>query len=138
MVVLLSFGMTSAQDGNNKERIHAIKVGFITEKIQLTTDQAAKFWPVYNRYEDERGTLRRNFYAKYPRDKQQDQQSSMQYVDDNLAYQEQQVALKRKYKDEFLKIISAQQLAQLYQAEREFKKMLVDQLKDKRGGKEVQ
>jgi hypothetical protein len=40
----------NAQDGI-RDRIKAQKVAYITEQLDLTVDEAQKFWPIYNRYE---------------------------------------------------------------------------------------
>jgi phosphoribosylamine-glycine ligase len=42
--------------------------------------------------------------------------------------------LRKKYKDEFLKVISPQQLATLIESEKEFKRLLLQQMKDRRAG----
>ena len=49
------FSGIKAQDGDKTraEKIEALKIAFITQKLQLTTDEAQKFWPVYNQYENE-------------------------------------------------------------------------------------
>lgn len=139
LLLLLAFmcNMVAAQPRERFERIHAIKVGYLTDKLHLTPEQAAKFWPVYNQYEDERHNMRREYLAKY-RDNQpnRDREEAMKYIDDNLDYQEAELKLKRKYKDAFLKIISAQQMADLYQAERDFKKMLIQQLRERRAARQ--
>ena len=36
-----------------QEKIEAMKVGFITQKLDLSSEEAQKFWPVYNKYQDE-------------------------------------------------------------------------------------
>jgi hypothetical protein len=59
--------------------------------------------------------------------------TSRQFIDDDLDYQQQVLDLKRRYNNRFLKIISPQQLAELYKAEREFLQMLQQKLKDRRG-----
>lgn len=41
-----------------KEQIRALKVGFITNELSLTTDEAAKFWPIYNAFDDKQFELR--------------------------------------------------------------------------------
>jgi len=35
-----------------KEEIYALKVAFITNKLPLTSNEAEKFWPIYNAFED--------------------------------------------------------------------------------------
>lgn len=118
--------------GRNMERIHTIKVGYITDRIHLTAQQASRFWPVYDQYEADMRALRQEIRRKYRGQGQQN--DSRQFIEDDLDAQEQIIATKRKYKDQFLQIISSQQLADLYVAEREFRKLLMQQLKN-RGGR---
>lgn len=131
---LLAFTATGAwaQKGDRFERIHAAKVAFITDRLHLSSEQSARFWPVYDRYEQEVKELRKRFLGRYNDGQRypETEQESRQLIDDNFDFQEQQLALKRKYKDEFLKILSPVQLASLYTAEREFKRILLDRLKD--------
>ncbi len=122
--------------GARAERINAIKVGYITDKLKLNSSQATAFWPVYNEYERELREARRSFRQKY-RSGAADENNARarSYIEDNLDLQEATVGIKRKYKDRFLKVISAQQLAALYEAERDFKKQLIRQLRQGRGNK---
>lgn len=41
-----------------KEQIKALKVGFITNELALTPDEATKFWPIYNDFDDKQFELR--------------------------------------------------------------------------------
>lgn len=122
--------------GGQGERIRAIKADFIKERIQLTGAQASRFWPVYNRYEDEQRDVRRKFRSKYPQQQRgsRNEFQSRQFVDDNIEFREERLDVERKYKDEFLRVISAQQLAKMYEAERDFKRMLLDNLRERRDG----
>ena len=40
---------------DKKEKVKALKVAYITEQLDLTTEEAQKFWPIY--------TLRPLFYV---------------------------------------------------------------------------
>ncbi|PZF74212.1 Spy/CpxP family protein refolding chaperone [Taibaiella soli] len=137
LIILIIAGFTASNAQPQKERferIHAAKVSYITDKLNLTSEQAARFWPVYNQYDDAIRSLRRSYFDKYGQpgqNKTLSEAESRKYIDDNLNFQEAQLNLKRKYKDEFLKVLTPQQLAQLYQAERDFKGLLLQQLKDK-------
>ena len=56
-----SFSVLQAQDGEIQSRKNSgFKNAFITQKLQLTTDEAQKFWPVYNQYENEIQSLQLN------------------------------------------------------------------------------
>lgn len=125
LIVLSCTTLLAQPKGERFEKIHAIKVAYITDKINLTPEQAERFWPVYNRYGDEMRAVRRAY--------KEQQGNAMRSIDEDIEAQEKILNLRKKYKDEFLKVISAQQLSQLYDAEREFKKMLIQQLKQRRG-----
>lgn len=134
MLFVLGFTAVQAQQGNEEQqRIRAYKVKLITERLKLSDEQATKFWPVYTRYESERKGIWRSFKQKYQEKNpgNTDREKARQYINDNIEYQEQIVEVKKKYKDEMLKVISPQQLAALYQAERDFYNDLIKQLRDK-------
>ena len=136
LLLVMFVGFANAQPHMERrfERIHAIKVAYITDKMHLSADQSARFWPVYNRFDDEKREMRRNFFKKYKNsDNTSSAEGAMRYIDDDLDYQEQELALRRRYKEKLLKVLSPEQLAELYKAEREFKEMLLQQLKGKRG-----
>jgi len=136
IVFLLAFLITNATgfaQGKRAEKIQALKVAYITEKVKLTSSQAEQFWPVYHRYEEDLRHLRLDFLKRYKNQTRNfSEEEARRYVDDNLDYQDELVDLKRRYKAEFLKTISAQQLTALYAAEREFRQMLIQKLRERR------
>lgn len=136
LLMLASCTAAFAQEGDdqNWEKIRAIKVGYITEHVHLSDDQAAKFWPVYDGYQQERRSKRREIMQKYMATHAGATKSQARaQLDGDLDYQANELELKRKYKDRLLQIISPQQLTRLYEAERDFRKMLLDQLRSSKG-----
>ena len=95
--------------------------------MKLSGQQSEKFWPVYNRYEAEMKVVWRAM--RELREKGAEHNNSKQAVDELQRLEEQRVKIRGKYKDAFLKVISADQLAAMYNAESEFKKMLLERLK---------
>lgn len=134
-ITLTTFTAAFAQREKTVERIHAAKMAYITDRLHLSQRQAADFIPVYKDYEREVRETRMAFFKKYrgadPADV--DDSTSRQLVDDNLDYQQKVIEIKRKYKDQFLKIISPRQFTALNAAEREFKQMLIKRLDHGRG-----
>lgn len=115
------------------ERIHKFKVHFIADRIDLTDAQAKDFWPIYDNYESDQLDIRKEFFKDFrKRNIDRTEEQVKKYLDENLDYQEAIINLKRKYNDRFLKVISAKQLADLYAAEREFKQMLIQKLRERR------
>ena len=59
IVFLLSIQLFAQQPRvEKKEQIKALKVGFITTELKLTSDEASRFWPIYNAFEDKQFDLR--------------------------------------------------------------------------------
>jgi Spy/CpxP family protein refolding chaperone len=63
LVLIILFLLTiqvfaQPQRGEKKEQIKALKVGFITTELELTSDEASKFWPIFNAFEDKQFELR--------------------------------------------------------------------------------
>lgn len=133
LVALLMISTITFAQNRRLERVQALKVAFITDKISLTPQQAEQFWPVYHSYEDDIRDLRSSYLKQNEgKTKGFSREQAQRYIDDNLDYQEAVIALKRKYKGEFLKIISPKQLSDLYAAEHEFKQMLIQKLRERR------
>ena len=130
---MLSFNAGSQPAGRRGERIHAIKVGYLTDRLHLSSSQAAAFWPVYDNYEADMKEACKAFRQKYRNDASSESDAAADhFIEDNLNFQEQALAINRKYKDKMLAVISSQQLATLYEAERDFKKLLLQQLRERR------
>ena len=137
-ILLFASNLAIAQPGNGegKARIHAAKMAYIADRLRMSSNQAANFTPLYNDYQRDVKTIRQSFFSKYKGTNPDaaNDATSRQWLDDNLDYQQQIIELKRHYNERFLKIISPQQLTDLYKAEREFNQMLMQRLRQQRGG----
>ncbi len=59
IILFLSlFCIATGFSQEKKERIKALKVAYITEKLELTTQEAQKFWPIYNAFDEEQFQIR--------------------------------------------------------------------------------
>ena len=50
-LLFLSMSLFSQERRDGRKKIKALKVSFLTEKLDLTEKEAVKFWPVYNKFE---------------------------------------------------------------------------------------
>jgi Spy/CpxP family protein refolding chaperone len=136
LIAASSLFAQQAPPGPGMKRIHAAKMAYITDRLQLSQEQSSGFIPLYNNYERDLRTIRQSFFRKYKDNhgsEEQDEMMARQYIEDDLDYQQQVIELKRKYNDSFLKILTPIQLAELYKAEREFRQMLIQQVRQRRG-----
>ena len=138
LIVLVTGSTAFAQRGGHEglARIHAAKMAYITDRLRLNAEQTGNFTPLYNEYEKEVRATRTSYLGKYKNNHldEADDAAAMKFIDDNLDYQQAIIDLKRRYNDRFLKIISPQQLGDLYKAEREFRQLLMKKLSTQRSG----
>ncbi len=115
------------------EKIEAAKVGIITQQLNLTTEQSKAFWPVYNKYNEElqairkqQRELRKGFQTKSDDQLRKD-------MDKVIELKEKEIAIEKKYLQEFVKVINVRQVAMLYKADKMFKAMLLKRLAKREG-----
>ncbi|NEM97245.1 hypothetical protein [Pontibacter burrus] len=135
----LTFAGTTALAQDNRqsnERVEAAKVAFLTDKMELTADQAQKFWPLYNEYESRRRDLMKSYRSGYRQDVDalSDQEAKAR-IDGMFATREKELALEQEYAAKYLRVISYKQLIKLYRGERDFTKLLLKRLDDNRASK---
>ncbi|HRP89429.1 MAG TPA: hypothetical protein PKX92_05275 [Edaphocola sp.] len=118
MATLKSFGQ---HKGKGNEDIRAIKISLITDMMNLSSNQSSQFWPVYNKYENEMRTIWR---ARHNLSNERGKSAS-EIIEERQGLDERELSVKNKYRSEFLKIVNAAQLNQMYQAESKFKQLLL-------------
>lgn len=125
LITSLSFALQGQERATPDPEIRKLRISFITDKMSLTQTQMQQFLPVFTSYSDELLYQRRAIKAleKNP--------DSRYVVDQRQKLEQKMVAIKGRYKNDFLRIISAQQLAAMYKAESEFKAFLLDYLQKK-------
>lgn len=106
-------------------RVEAVKERFLRERLGLSPDQERRFFPVYREYQRELFNIRR---LKRLNNSSAD---GTQQIDKDLQYDADLVAIKLKFKDAFLKIMSPEKLSELYKSERDFTDELVRSLSER-------
>lgn len=114
-----------------RDRVENEKIAFITKELQLTTDEAQKFWPVYNQYSKERGELRKQRRESIQVTETMTDADAEKAVENMLSYRQKEIDLQRSYFTKFLDVIPGKKVAKLYNAEEKFKRMLLDRLNKK-------
>jgi hypothetical protein len=135
LLLVLQTPVVHAQD-KGLQRIHAAKMSYLVDRLKLDDRQASRFTAIYNDYERDLRVIRRSFYKKHHvRLLEIDRAENMaarQRVEEDLDYQQKVIELKRSYNDRYLAIMSADQLADMYVAEKEFRQLLMKRLSVKK------
>ncbi|MDE3234934.1 MAG: hypothetical protein KGO81_03190 [Bacteroidota bacterium] len=94
--------------------VQGLKIAYITRELNLSTDEAQKFWPVYYGFNDEMKAVRQK------------------YKDDVLGFDEASLSVKKKYYNEFKKVLGSDERAnKVFMVDRNFGAALKREL-DKR------
>jgi hypothetical protein len=117
-------------DPGVREKIEAARVAYITDKLQLTPSEAEKFWPVYREFVHTRREIRWKLRRLSRSDSLQ--KNDKEIIEQQLKIKQEEVDLERDYSGRLLKVISAQKLRSLPQVEREFRRMILEQIQRRR------
>ena len=111
------------------ERLESAKIGFLTQKLDLSPREAEKFWPVYNQYQKELKALAKERMAER---KAEQQVSADERLNEQMEMESRMLEIRKKYTREFSKVISSEKVLHLYEAEKEFRRELIKRLQERR------
>ena len=122
LVMALGISVVShAQDDDgekgNGSRIEALKIAYLTKKLNLSTDEAQRFWPIYNQY---MGEIRKT------------RMDARQNKEGELPTEEKLLNIRKKYNGEFNKALSTEKINTFFKAEKEFGTVLQKELMERR------
>ncbi|UEG50472.1 hypothetical protein LK994_03150 [Ferruginibacter lapsinanis] len=89
-----------------QDNIEALKVAFISKELDLTPEEAQKFWPIYNQYSKELAV-------------------ASQDNPDVLDRDEKVLNVRKRYKEQFVKVLGQPRINKMYGAEGRFHKLLI-------------
>ena len=106
--VFLGFAISGASQGIPKDgRLETLKIAFLTRKLNLSTDEAQKFWPLYNRYIDEIRQIKTKNRSL-----------------DEITMEERVVNIRKKYKSEFTYALPEERVNQFFKEDKEFNNII--------------
>lgn len=116
-------------------KMKAQRVSFLTDKLQLTVDEAEKFWPVYNEYLGKREEMmwgkRKKMHADFDPDQLTDDEMS-NMLNDIL---DQEVKLAQLKKDYFVRlktVLPTRKVLRLHRIEQDFMNHMLNQIRGNR------
>ncbi|MEQ9466511.1 MAG: hypothetical protein RLN88_03815 [Ekhidna sp.] len=131
LLATISWLGLSAQSPEAMEKIEAAKIALITERLELTPEQAEKFWPIYREFGKQRQDIRRDFdQARKNFDPNKaSEEENKKMLEMATQVKERQLKLEQEYADRILKVITTRQLNNLRKAENDFKEMLLKRIR---------
>lgn len=125
-----------AQEKDRKDwqdKWKAEKVAYLTDAIELTSSEAERFWPVYNKCENEKNQcFRKSMEACKALEKAisagKSDSELKELLDKYIDVQDNGKGIEKKYVAEYRKILSDKKIAKLYLAEESFRRQQIHRL----------
>lgn len=117
---------------NDKDKVEALRVSFISKKLELSSNESEKFWPVYNEYNDKIKAIRKNLRQSFKKgvDNLSDKEMEELYLLEIKSKQAEAEQFKLYY-DKIKLIIGTKKTLKLHLAEEEFKKEIIKTIQEK-------
>lgn len=112
LIIFAGFAAQAQPANDRQEKVEALYVAYMTRELNLTGEDAQKFWPVHAQFDNEIRALR--------------MESS------ELDRQQAVLNIKKKYQDRFTRILGATRTNDFFVKDGEFRKKLVERLKKMR------
>ncbi|MES2811779.1 MAG: sensor of ECF-type sigma factor [Bacteroidota bacterium] len=136
-LTVLAFG----QDLEDRvERVKALRVAYISDKLNLTPDEAQKFWPVFNQFDERHFELQKQKRKLMGRLRPENasnlsEKETSQLMDEDDKLEGEIQSNRRQLVKNLQGIIPNQKILMLRQIEVEFKQKLLNQIKNRREGR---
>jgi hypothetical protein len=134
-IMILSLTPGLAQNPN-LEKLNAYKIAFLTKRIDLTSQEAEKFWPVYNEFQS------RKFHLQQERaligktvnvnGSTMSEKELTDMGDKWIDLEVEEAFLAREFHNKVKTILPPIKVVRLYQAENQYRLQLLNELQDRR------
>ncbi|MDN3581183.1 hypothetical protein [Mucilaginibacter flavus] len=120
-------GANRVKKGAIGKKLEAARNNFISKQLDLSDEESTKFWPIYQKYQQELTAVRilkrlNNSSAA---------SNGTEQIDREIYYESQLVAIRKRYRDSFSKILPPEKVSKLYKSEQEFNDELIKQLSER-------
>lgn len=136
LLLLIGLFFTSSFFAQDDEQIHALKVSYFTSELNLSSTEAERFWPVYNRNTQKYNSLKDGIWKsiknRLNRIDELTDEESIQLLEDYTNYHDERLIYRLDFIEELKGVISAKKIMKLKKAEYNFNKKLLKQYRSKK------
>ena len=135
-LLLITFSFAFAQGNKDKnairEKIKIRKIGFITERLPLTSEEAPYFWPLYNDYHAKVKAIKKANKKPNVSIAEMTDAEVEQLIDTRLEAEAIILSMKKDYVNKLKTIMPVKKVAKLSGVERKFKEWMLQQSKGRK------
>lgn len=144
LTLLICFNTFSQHKRGDRKKVKALKVSYITEKLNLTKQEAEKFWPIYNQFDTKRHNL---YHGKRSALKEEiskkggidnlSEKEAKSFAKKMLAIDKSYYEANENYQIELSKVIPYKKILKLHIAERDFTRQMFKRLRKTKSKKQI-
>lgn len=137
LILLMSVTVFGQGFKEKREQIKQLKVAFITTEVGLTTEEAAKFWPIYNTFDEKQFDLRHRKMRVFQSNMndgaidKMSEKEALVFLNQMENTEEELFNLKLKFITDLKNVLSPTKILKLKKAEDDFNRKLLRQMKDR-------
>lgn len=135
IIVILSISVMcwsqKSHSPRSNDKIESMRIAYITDQLNLSSEEAREFWPVYNQFNDSMEKLRTEERNLVENNESIDEVEAKKIMTRLINISEEQLNLEKTYILNLSKIIGYQKSLQLKSFERSFKRELFYKMKRK-------
>lgn len=126
------FAQTGRLTDEKRKEFEAQKVAFFTQELELSPEEAAVFWPLYNEMQRKYREIEEAIKTEYKRVraeksmKESDYKASINFI---LVHEQKMRDIKKEYYGKLMQVVPASKIWRLGGAERKFHRQLFDKLR---------
>jgi len=138
VMMILSSLRVSAQNPN-LEKLNSYKIAFFTQKLNLTPQEAEKFWPIYNDYQDRKNKIQvervQMTRTVVQNGANMSDKELTELGDKYFGLEIKEADLSKEFYNNMKGILPPLKIFKFYQAENQYKLVLLNELQERRQGK---
>lgn len=131
---LLFISVTAQAQQMNREKIKLLKTSFITDALDLTSDEAEKFWPIYNLYTDKitkaKFSVEANMYRQIKNSGGIDnisEEQAQEFIDKSVLVEKEISSNKIALFESLSGVLTAKKIIKLQKAEKDFNRQILQE-----------
>lgn len=138
LILVLACSTAFAQGGRrgpqmDREKIQAARIAFLTNRLELDSEKAQVFWPIFNEYEKAKGELakkynaeKRTLYADGTREVSEENAEKM--LDIYMDQKQVQLDLEKKYLVRFKEVLTPKQVWMVIRFDSDFRRSIMQRI----------
>ncbi|WP_134201719.1 hypothetical protein [uncultured Algoriphagus sp.] len=131
---LIIISVQAQRRGIDRERLEAARIAFITTRLDLSPEQAEKFWPIFNEFNEQREEKLKQIASLNPRSSTESisKEEAQRLIKQRFELQRELIEDEEVFVQKAATVISYQQILQLNSINREFARSIYQRQRDNR------